>query len=150
MPVRKGLRMHELNKQQIVDVSSCVPDISGCYFWLLESADLIAKIYIGRTKSFRKRFRDYSASFQIHSPNDYKLIIWSQFSSKHFPDAALSFHVCPAEENESKRLETEYVNRFRPLLNERVSSSVDERELVKSAFTDQYFQKWKRYLESTD
>jgi hypothetical protein len=63
--------------------------VPAVYFWtaVLESVEF--KIYAGKTNSLGYRIRNYSATFQPHSPNDFKLLVFGAFLQELAPAAAL-------------------------------------------------------------
>src|SRR5437763_1551320 len=71
---------------------SVIPSDTGCYLWVMQCGEARYKIYLGRTGSIRKRARDYSREFQVHSPNDFKLRLFQSFMAKSWPAAKLDLY----------------------------------------------------------
>lgn len=81
------------------NVRSTVPRASGCYFWTLRLAEEEYKVYVGRTRSMRKRFADYANEIQIHAPNDYKLRFFQELVFETDPAASFDLYFMPISEN---------------------------------------------------
>ena len=69
-------------------VESLLPSLStesGCYLWLLCHEGSQFKVYLGGTRSIRRRVKDYGLEFQLHSPNDFKLRLFYSFMAEWWP-----------------------------------------------------------------
>lgn len=116
-----------------------VDPASGVYFWVLRQSSDVYKIYIGRTRSIAKRVRDYHAEFQVHSPNDFKLRFFQEFVHGHFPDATFDLYFRAEPLETCKRIETECIRRYDPMMNQR-SRHHEARVALKASFAEYYSQ----------
>lgn len=131
----KSVELSELTRKE---VSESIPDTSGCYIWLMEIESRLHKIYLGRTRSIRRRLSEYAAGFQIHSPNDYKLHFFQKYIQSSFPDAKLDLYFCDVSVEYCKSRETELIRFYRPLINERLTANSNEKDVVMKAFGKYY------------
>lgn len=113
-------------------------DLTGVYFWVMNMDGIGYKIYAGKTKSLKRRLSDYTNPFQIHSPNDYKLQFFQTFILKHFPEATFDLYFMKCNMHDYTSKETEVVNTFKPLVNERAKVSLEAKEKMKAAFANYY------------
>lgn len=117
---------------------SSLPDKSGCYLWVVRYGAAKYCIYAGRTNSVRRRAGDYSAPFQMHSPNDFKLRFFEEQLREFQPQAKLSlfFKAVPTEHcvEEEKR----FISMFMPAINRLAAPSAQDREVIQSAYRDYY------------
>lgn len=116
-------------------------DLPGVYLWSVVTENTPASehvVYVGKTKSFRRRIKEYRREFQAHSPNDYKLQVFQHEVQKRDTHATfrLYFRALPA--GEITVAENEAVSRFNPMLNQRASISSEARADFKSAFEKYY------------
>lgn len=105
------------------------------------------KVYLGRTKSVRKRVKDYGCAFQIHSPNDFKMRLFQTFASKQWPGATLDLFFARCGESQIKAKETKLIRKLVPLLNSLLPPSVNERETVSDAYLEYCGSVLKRTLD---
>ena len=126
--------LHAMNPSTL----SALPEQSGCYFWVMQVEGRAYKIYLGRTRSIRKRVSDYAIPFQLHSPNDYKLQFFQDLMSETHPGGQLDLYFMPVAGEELKARETELVQLFKPLVNTLPASSPLERQRVREAFAEYY------------
>jgi hypothetical protein len=141
--ISDDIRLSSLTKQDAEELVRKVlgynpKDQIGVYFWLLRADGRTYKIYVGKTKSLKRRLSDYLVGFQVHSPNDYKLQFFQDFIFERVPEAkfALFFRRCSSDD--LTECETEACRLFRPLINERAHESYPAREKVKNAFKEYY------------
>lgn len=99
------------------ELRKSVPSNSGCYFWTMRLGGAEFKIYIGRTRSMRKRLADYANDIQIHAPNDYKLRFFQEFIHEADKSATFDLYFTAVGEDRFKAREVELVNKFRPFIN---------------------------------
>jgi hypothetical protein len=110
----------------------------GVYFWVLTIKNKHYKIYIGKTNSIKRRIKEYTIGFQIHSPNDFKMRFFQNFIEKHFSKYTLSlFFVSESLERYSQK-ETESIRYFKPMINEHSNSSAIQKKAMQKAFANYY------------
>ena len=114
------------------------PSTAGIYFWLLDLPDGKYKIYAGKTRSLKRRVKDYLNGFQPHSPNDFKLQIFQRMIADEFPDSIFELYFRETEESRLAALENHFVKEYGPLLNERNRASDSAKALLKEAY-DAFF-----------
>ena len=114
------------------------PVETGVYFWILELEGKQYKVYIGRTKSLIRRLSDYTSTFQIHSPNDYKLRFFQEFIYENYKNANFSLFFRKCSKNDYTEIETSEIQRYKPLINLRAQVSVEEKNKIKKAFRSYY------------
>jgi excinuclease UvrABC nuclease subunit len=124
-----------------------LPMKSGCYFWVARFDNRDVKLYIGRTKSLRKRVKDYSIEFQVGAANDFKLrlVLGALASTCETLEVNLYFKEIESLD-ELKAAETELVRSFRPLVNSLPPPSQLEREMVLEAYRSYYVSVLTRHL----
>lgn len=127
-----------------VDLSSValllptLPDTSGCYLWLMRAGRERYKIYVGRARSVRKRVKDYSLAFQIHSPNDFKLQLFQLFMADTWPDAELELYFVGCPEVDLNKRERTLNDSLHPLIYDLRAPSPKERRDAQKAFASYY------------
>jgi hypothetical protein len=115
-----------------------LPDTSGCYLWLMRIGQERYKIYVGRTRSVRKRLKDYGLAFQMQSPNDFKLQLFQLFMADTWHDAELELYFVECPEADLKERERMLINSLHPLINNLRVPSPEERRSAQQAFTSYY------------
>ena len=112
--------------------------VAGIYFWTATVAGAEYKIYIGRTNSLSYRVFNYTAPFQPHSPNDFKLLVFRAFLTEIAPDSLL--HLCFREVpfQDLKSEEKSAIAKYRPLLNQSRVTSAEARAQLQAAFAQFY------------
>ena len=113
-------------------------DVAGIYFWTMRMGSSIYKIYVGKTKSLPRRLSDYTNDFQVHAPNDYKLRFFQGFIRSRAPTAAFDLYFVKEGTRGHTLDETEAVNLYRPLINERAETTAEDRAAMKHAFETHY------------
>jgi len=113
-------------------------NVSGIYFWVLRHEAKEYKLYIGKTKSLAKRLVDYVSKFQPHSPNDYKLRIFTAFLAELASEAALDLYFAPTDVGRLGEAETNFIKKYDPLLNPRLRPSAGAKKRLESAFEFYY------------
>ena len=113
-------------------------NVTGVYFWVMEIKSQQYRVYVGKTKSLKRRLSDYFNNFQIHSPNDYKLNFFQNYVLGLYPDARFDLYFMPCEISEYTQNETKMVNKFSPLINERPRVSQETKNKMKQAFREYY------------
>ena len=112
--------------------------VPGVYFWTMTDNRSEYKIYVGKTKSLRKRVTDYSREFQPHSVNDYKLQIFQQVVTSTYSGFTFNIRFCPSPVEEMTSREKDAINLYRPLLNERRATSHEAKTEFLNAFVRLY------------
>ncbi|USD48744.1 GIY-YIG nuclease family protein [Vibrio sp. SCSIO 43153] len=113
-------------------------NVTGVYFWVMEIQSQKYRIYVGKTKSLSRRLSDYFNNFQIHSPNDCKLKFFQSYVLGQYPSAKFELYFMPCGISEYTQNETQMVNTFMPLINERARVSQDTKNKMKQAFREYY------------
>ena len=124
--------------EAIRNTASYFHRIPAIYFWVLDYKNQLNSIYIGKTKSLSNRIYNYASSFQPHSPNDFKLQVFHNFSHKEFPQSSLRLYFRPCLINELTIQEKIEISFFSPLLNTRLKANKKERENLQLAFSEYY------------
>lgn len=143
LAIASDIRLASLSKKEASTiVSNALGSDSknqvGVYFWVLHTNRGLFKIYVGKTRSMNRRLSDYVAGFQVHSPNDYKMRLFQAFVFSHISDArfGLFFQRCSLEQYTN--CETDALDVYRPLVNERVKADGKARAKVEQGFRDYY------------
>ncbi len=132
--IRKNVDLSAIDK----NILEKITDACGVYFWLMNYENQQYKIYIGKTNSLRRRLNDYKVNFQIHSPNDFKLRFFQEFTNKHLQNSSLDLHFMECSIANYTKEETNAINLFRPMINAR-SKTNDETQLkIQQAFKEYY------------
>lgn len=113
-------------------------EVPGIYFWTAVEDAAEFKIYAGKTKSLGYRVTNYTAPFQPHSPNDYKLLVFAAFLEELSPGAALRLYFKQAGVPELLEQENRVISSYRPLLNIPRSPSPEAKNQLKAAFAAYY------------
>ena len=132
--IHKDVRLHSVS----ADLRSTAPTDSGCYFWTMRHDDAEYKIYIGRTRSLRKRLTDYANEIQIHAPNDYKLRFFQEFIHEVEAGAAFDLYFQAVGEDEFKRRELDFVKRYQPFVNFLRRPTADDRARIRDGLRAYY------------
>jgi|SRR5579862_5363406 len=129
-----GLVLGPACRSRLEDLTSA----SGCYLWTMDVDEDRFKIYIGQTRSLRKRVTDYSIEMQIHSPNDFKLRFFQELALEVFPSARFDVHFAPLPDGERHEREKSLVRQFAPLINTlRVPTQAD-RAIILNGYRQYY------------
>lgn len=88
LSIIKNVNLSAINKNILEKITNDY----GVYFWLMNYKNEQYKIYIGKTNSLKRRLNDYKVNFQIHSPNDFKLRFFQEFTNKHLQNSSLDLH----------------------------------------------------------
>jgi len=129
-----------ISKETILELD----DFSGCYFWTMLADKKEYKIYIGRTRSIRNRVKDYSKGFQLHSPNDYKIQFFQEFINDNFCNVCLDLYFMKLPIKETSEREAKLIRTYKPLINDRMQTSIEDKNAVKDAHRQYYFNYWKK------
>lgn len=113
-------------------------EVAGIYFWTMRMGASTYKIYVGKTKSLPRRLSDYTNEFQVHAPNDYKLRFFQNFIRGRAPTAAFDLYFAKEGTQGHTLDETEAVNLYAPLINERAETTSEDRAVMKQAFDTYY------------
>ena len=132
--IATDIRLHSAD----ASVRSSMPQTSGCYFWTLRDTGREYRIYVGRTKSMKKRFADYASDIQIHAPNDQKLRFFQEFIHELDETAAFDLYFMRVPEMESKARERLLVDHFKPLINSLRRPTPEDRESIRNGFRAYY------------
>jgi hypothetical protein len=111
-----------------------VAEESGCYVWIMRIGSESYSIYVGRTNSIVRRVRDYGGSFQVHSPNDFKLRLVEEALGEVFEAALFDLYFEPCPLRECSDRERSLIAFFRPLVNDLPKPTAWERERVEDAY----------------
>ena len=116
-------------------------NLVGVYLWSVitgNSPSAEHVVYIGKTRSFRRRVQEYRRGFQAHSPNDYKLQVFQHVvhDKDELATFRLYFRSVPVEEITAT--ENDAVERFDPVLNRRAPVSSEARSDFQRAFERYY------------
>lgn len=116
------------------DVATNVP---GVYFVVMRLEDGSKyKIYVGKTKSLKRRLNDYVNPFQIHAPNDYKLRFFREFVGRYDLMVRFDIYFCRSGIDNYTKVEADNINYYLPLINQ--SSKVDK-AVIQGAFETYFF-----------
>lgn len=96
---------------------SQLPAVAGCYLWIAAHESARFCVYVGRTNSIRRRAADYSAPFQMHSPNDFKLRFFEEELRTALPTATLSLYFQEFPVEKCALRERELIVALRPAIN---------------------------------
>ena len=120
--VTNQFRLHEV----ILDFAdkdprylSQIPEERGVYFIAGKREEILLKVYVGRTKNFRNRLRDYHREFQVHSPNDRKMSFlqeWLKSGEEQVWQLRLYTLVVEEKEERAKK-ENKWIKVLKPLVN---------------------------------
>lgn len=94
------------------------------YAWTLridETQPAERLLYIGKTRSLRRRVREYLQPFQPHSPNDYKLQVFQRQALTVFPQSRLLLYAKPELVAMLTASEKRLIDWFDPPLNRRTT-----------------------------
>jgi hypothetical protein len=119
-----------------------LPAVAGCYLWIATHESARFSIYIGRTNSIRRRAADYSAPFQMHSPNDSKLRFFEEELRAALPAATLSLYFQAIPVEGCAKREQELIAALRPAIN---TLPVPD-EHVRKAIADVYREHYRKAL----
>lgn len=139
-----------LQQSSLDSLAAVAPPDSGIYVWILELDDIRYRIYVGRTKSLRRRVTEYQNAFQPHSPNDYKLRVFESFVAENSSSYRLILYFCQMPENVLIEEERLAIRLFDPLLNRRLDSTPESKEGLRLAFADFYKSSFTSTLYSLD
>lgn len=135
-PLLINVNLNELNlkaNKELFDKYNC-----GVYFWVLTIGGIKYKIYIGKTNSIKRRLREYSIEFQIHSPNDFKMRFFQNFISKNFSQYDLSLYFSSESKETYTNKETQSIRVYKPMINQRSSVSLEQKHAMQNAFESYY------------
>lgn len=119
----------------------------GVYFWVMTIDMTKYKIYIGKTNSIERRVKDYCGGFQIHSPNDYKMRFFQSFIASNVAKFSLSLHFSAQEKHNYTAAETESINFFKPMINQRLITKSSHKKQLKEAYEVYYHNVFKLKLD---
>lgn len=139
--LRQGFRLIASNVSLAdvpVELRRTVPAESGCYFWTLRLGGGEYRIYLGRTRSLRRRLLDYTNDIQIHSPNDFKLRFFQELILETEPEAQFDLYFIAVSEETFKKAETDLVRQFRPLINFLRPPTTEDRDTISAGFRSYY------------
>jgi len=107
----------------------------GLYFFVLNCDGEKFKIYLGRTNALSRRMREYTNTFQPHSPNDFKLQAFQSFVSESIPRATIDLYFQCQPASQLKEAEANAISLYKPLLNEPSQPTVEARRALQDAFS---------------
>ena len=107
----------------------------GLYLFTLDADGARFKIYLGRTNSLSRRMREYTCTFQPHSPNDFKLQALQKYLADLLPEATLDLHFQRLSACDLKDAEAKAVKRYSPLMNRRSQASREATQTLQDAFS---------------
>lgn len=123
---------------------SLATNVPGVYFVVMRlEDDSRYKIYVGKTKSLKRRLNDYTNPLQIQAPNDYKLRLFRDFIRKHYSTAEFDIYFCRCDIDDYTKLETDKIKYYLPLINQ--PSKVDK-SVIQSAFETYFLQTFRQKL----
>jgi hypothetical protein len=123
---------------------SSLPTEAGCYVWVAQHNSSRYCVYVGRTTSIRRRAADYSAPFQLHSPNDFKLRFFEEDLRKAAPDALLSLYFKALPEKECFAEEQHLIAALHPAINSLPRPVESDRLVIKDAYRQYYRSAFRR------
>lgn len=112
--------------------------VPGIYFWTARVNSDEFKIYVGQTNSLGYRITNYTATFQPHSPNDFKLLVFAAFLAEVAPGATLRLHFREEPLSQLNVEEKKSIDKFKPLLNIRRKPTPESRHQLEIAFSEFY------------
>ena len=126
---------------QVLGPSHAVPCI---YAWTLamhgaghgEQTERV--VYVGKTRSLRRRVQEYLQPFQAHSPNDYKLQVFQQEALRRFPKGRFLLYRKIESVDSLTASEKRLIGLYKPLLNCRVKASDEACTEFQAAFQKFY------------
>ncbi len=123
-------------------------DIPGVYLWVMKYAGKEYKIYVGKARSLSRRLEDYTNSFQVHSPNDYKLCFFQSFLEETLgdPRATMDLYFLKSTLDGFTDLETKVVRAYGPFINKRGRLGDDAIDKMRAHFRDHYFEIFRNKL----
>lgn len=130
----------------LADVIATHKKVPGIYFWVLRHQGAEFRIYVGKTNSLSYRLVNYVSEFQPHSPNDYKLRIFTAFTAEFAPDGAYDLYFKKTDLAGLTQAENAAIAAYRPLLNQLPSASPEAKARLKEAFGDYYRSSFQRCL----
>ena len=113
-------------------------EVPGVYFWTALVAGVEYKIYAGQTNSLGYRVYNYTAPFQPHSPNDFKILIFRAFLGQLAPEAVLRLRFKETTLTELKAEERRIIERYTPLLNVPRAPTPEAKRQLQEAFASYY------------
>lgn len=117
---------------------STLPMNPGCYIWVAQYNSSRYCVYVGRTTSIRRRASDYSAPFQLHSPNDFKLRFFEEALREAAPQSKLSLYFKALPEKESLAEEQKLIAALNPAINTLLPPTESDRCVIKDAYRQYY------------
>lgn len=112
--------------------------VAGVYFWTAAVKDAEYKLYAGKTNSLGYRLVNYTAPFQPHSPNDFKLLVFRAFLQEVAPESALRVYFKRVAETELTTEENRVIGAYRPLLNIPRPATPEAKRQLQAAFAAYY------------
>ena len=112
--------------------------VAGIYFWTAAVNDAEYKVYVGQSNSLGSRLANYTAPFQPHSPNDYKLLVFRAFLAEVAPEAVLRLYFKRVAAADLKTEEKQFIGVYRPLLNVPRPATLDAKRQLQAAFAAYY------------
>lgn len=104
---------------------------SGIYFWVMRWNDCNYAIYMGSSNNLMGRLKNYTAAFQPHSPNNFKIRCFHDFMGQEFSGATLDLYVLSEaiDRKELYRHECGLIVKYHPLMNKLPSLKESRREI---------------------
>lgn len=124
--------------QRVRQIISEYKKVPGIYFWTIRLEDRELKIYIGKTNSLGYRAYNYTAPFQPHSPNDFKIQVFRNFIFELAPSAQFNLYFARTEVADLNPAEKAAISKYKPLLNMPRSPTSEAKEALQTAFADFY------------
>ncbi len=130
----------------LAEVIATHKKVPGIYFWVLRHQSNDFRIYVGKTNSLAYRLVNYVSEFQPHSPNDYKLRIFTTFTAEFAPDGAYDLYFKRTDLADLTQAENAAIAAYKPLLNQLPRASPEAKARLKEAFGDYYRSSFQRCL----
>ena len=124
--------------ERVSQIISDYKKVAGVYFWTMRLDGREFKIYIGKTNSLGYRAYNYTAPFQPHSPNDFKIQVFRAFISELAPSAQLNLYLARTDLADLTAAEKTAIAKYGPLLNMPRSPSPEAKAALQAAFSAFY------------
>nr|CAS03002.1 putative integron gene cassette protein [uncultured bacterium] len=123
---------------KVTDLIARHKKVAGIYFWTALVNGEEYKVYAGQTNSLSYRITNYTAPFQPHSPNDFKLLIFSAFMKEIAPESTLRLYSREVAAMDLKVEEKAFIAKHQPLLNVSRKPTAEARNKLRDAFSQFY------------
>lgn len=140
---------HTPDLSRTPDVSRVITSqkrVPGIYFWTAVASDSEFKVYAGQTNSLGYRVFNYTAPFQPHSPNDFKLLVFCSFLQDVAPQSTLHLYFRQVSVPELRSEEKRVIAKYGPLLNLPRPATPEAKRQLQAAFAEYYRASFERVL----